>query len=129
MNWLLAAGEPPIFPIPPSGTGISTEVLTVLGAVGAIVVGFLIWALFIRKRPDGVEGWGPSRSKYRAPTEAAQSSGGEEHRRRHRRRRREHRPMNPTLAETGGLPPVRSSDPSSDTDNLDKDGSTATPSN
>ena len=29
------------------------------------------------------------------------------HRRKWRRRRREHRPLNPTLAETGGLPPVR----------------------
>ncbi len=31
-------------------------------------------------------------------------------RRRHRRRRREHRPRNPTLAETGGLPPIRPDD-------------------
>lgn len=34
------------------------------------------------------------------------------HRRRHhhhgkKRRRREHRPINPTLAQTGGLPPIR----------------------
>lgn len=28
-----------------------------------------------------------------------------------RRRRRDHRPRNPTLAETGGLPPVRSDEP------------------
>jgi hypothetical protein len=31
--------------------------------------------------------------------------------RRRRRRRREHRPRNPTLAETGGLPPVRNQPP------------------
>lgn len=30
---------------------------------------------------------------------------------RHRRRRQEHRPRNPTLAETGGLPPLRPEDP------------------
>jgi hypothetical protein len=29
------------------------------------------------------------------------------HRRHHRRRRRERRSLNPTLAQTGGLPPVR----------------------
>jgi hypothetical protein len=29
------------------------------------------------------------------------------HRRKWRRRRRDHRPRNPTLAETGGLPPIR----------------------
>ena len=33
---------------------------------------------------------------------------------RHRRRRREHRPRNPTLAETGGLPPIRADKPPGD---------------
>lgn len=32
-------------------------------------------------------------------------------RRKRRRRRREHRPRNPTLAETGGLPPIRTEAP------------------
>jgi hypothetical protein len=32
-------------------------------------------------------------------------------RRRERRRKREHRPRNPTLAETGGLPPLRAGPP------------------
>jgi hypothetical protein len=36
--------------------------------------------------------------------------GGDRRKRRHRRRR-EHRPRNPTLAETGGLPPVRTGRP------------------
>jgi hypothetical protein len=35
----------------------------------------------------------------------------ERRRRRRRRRRREHRPRNPTLAETGGLPPIRTEAP------------------
>jgi hypothetical protein len=34
------------------------------------------------------------------------------HRRKLRRRRRDHRPRNPTLAETGGLPPIRPDGPS-----------------
>ena len=33
---------------------------------------------------------------------------------RHRRRRREHRSRNPTLAETGGLPPIRGEKPPGD---------------
>jgi hypothetical protein len=33
-------------------------------------------------------------------------------RRKRRRRRRDHRPRNPTLAETGGLPPIRRDGPS-----------------
>ncbi len=35
----------------------------------------------------------------------------EDKRERKRRRRREHRPRNPTLAETGGLPPIRTERP------------------
>lgn len=31
----------------------------------------------------------------------------QKHRRHHRRHRRQRRPLNPTLAQTGGLPPVR----------------------
>lgn len=42
---------------------------------------------------------------------AEANSGGQEHRhhrhRRRRRRRRDHRPRNPTLGETGGLPPAK----------------------
>jgi hypothetical protein len=39
-------------------------------------------------------------------------SRGHKHRRRHRRSR--HRPMNPTLADTGGMPPARSEHTSDD---------------
>lgn len=46
------------------------------------------------------------------PEDAGESGSGEvRHRRRRRRRRREHRPRNPTLAETGGLPPIRTEAP------------------
>lgn len=58
------------------------------------------------------------------PTESAEDSGNtvssedvdaeSQHERRYRKRRhrrREHRPRNPTLAETGGLPPIRTEAP------------------
>src|SRR2546426_8548985 len=43
--------------------------------------------------------------------EAEETHPGRRHRRR-RRRRRDHRPRNPTLAETGGLPPSKPEGPS-----------------
>jgi hypothetical protein len=89
-------------------TKTSPELFWVLVAIGAIVLVIIAWALFFRRRPDEVSGWGPARSHYHEPSAdlGSKSSHGSRRRRR-RRRRREHRPRNPTLAETGGLPPVR----------------------
>lgn len=74
--------------------------------VGALVVlfGLIFWATFVRKsdrrRQRGEILEGPPRERSHS------SEGG----RRRRRRREKGRVRNPTLAETGGLPPVR--DPS-----------------
>ena len=80
------------------------DIAVVLGA--AVIVGLLavFWAAFIRKRDnDGSR-------RYIYPASRAAGKGGadrpisaEKKRRRRRRRRR----RNPTLAETGGLPPIR----------------------
>lgn len=71
-------------------------VLPIIVAIAGVLLGFVFWAVFIRKSP-----------KYRkkgalidAPAE--EGSG----RRRRRRRRRDERSRNPTRAETGGLPPM-----------------------
>jgi len=90
-------------------TSPSRNGLTLLfGTVAVVILLIVGWAIFIRKRPD--EG---SR-RYRYPSrdskskdgnnlkQSAAESGGRK--RRHRKRR----PRNPTLAETGGLPPLRS---------------------
>jgi hypothetical protein len=70
-------------------------------AVGIIAAAALIWAVFIRKR----EGDRPSRYSYprlSGENGVSNDSGSGRKRRRKRKRRR-----NPTLAETGGLPPLR----------------------
>ncbi len=92
------------------------EGLLVFGAIGLVTGLALIWALFIRK---------PKRRRHRhhhshehlstvaESLEVTESPHGEpvaveprEHRKRRRFRHRR-RSRNPTLAETGGLPPVR----------------------
>ena len=75
------------------------------GTSGIIVVMALIWAVFIRKREND----GSSRYTYPHASDGARDSRAKteagSHRRRRRKRRRHRR--NPTLAETGGLPPIR----------------------
>lgn len=45
------------------------------------------------------------------PVAPGEESASRKKRRRHKRRRRDHRKRNPTLSETGGLPPKKEDDP------------------
>jgi hypothetical protein len=81
------------------------EALLVIGislAVGLVL--FLLAYFKFRKKP-GIE-FGPGKSEHEIPFKRSSepSSSG---RRRKRYQRREHRPRNPTLDKTGGLPPPR----------------------
>ena len=92
------------------------ELMLVFGAVGLVVLPVFIWVLYFRKKPHRHSHQHHHHSNN--SDEAALSSmdtesetSSERRYRRKRRRRREHRPRNPTLAETGGLPPLRSEHP------------------
>jgi len=86
-------------------TTVSRGNLTLLfSAFGIVTVLILFWAMFIRKRPD------ESSRRYSYPSTDPNSNQGTEtggNGGRSRRRRKRRRPRNPTLAETGGLPPIR----------------------
>jgi hypothetical protein len=86
-------------------TGASRSGLTLLfGACGAVTLLLLAWAIFIRKRPvERLRRFSYSSdpaSKDNPGASTATSQG-------RRRRRRRRRSRNPSLAETGGLPPIR----------------------
>jgi hypothetical protein len=89
-------------------TGAARSGLTFLfGAFGILTLLILGWAIFIRKRPaESSRRYsypsGDSRTKSR---DNLSQSGAETNGRKRRRRKR--RSRNPTLAETGGLPPIR----------------------
>ena len=87
----------------------------IFAAVIFVSLLILIWAIFIRKpgqrrrirRSHSSEKAAPEASAVTVVPQQKAESETQSSGRRRRRRRREHRPRNPTLAETGGLPPVR----------------------
>ncbi len=113
-HFTLAAAALPVLP---PGSSLESHALEILAVIGGAVLVFLagiVWAVYFRKthhhhhhhhrQPETVEA-------ETAPVEPPLASEFEPRRHRHRRRRREHRRRNPTLAETGGLPPARHQPP------------------
>jgi len=89
--------------------------VVLLGAMTVIAAGIAVWAVFFRdarrrrhRRHHREPASDSATGAASTPAQGTQHSG---ERVRSRRRRRELRPRNPTLAETGGLPPVRSGQP------------------
>lgn len=97
------------------------ELLILLGAMCAVTLPLVRWAVYWRKRPRSHSHHRRHRHRHHrsenqidspALAEDTEPEETDEKRyRRKRRRRREHRPRNPTLAETGGLPPLRTEPP------------------
>ena len=107
-----------VLPDPWHWMGLSLkELLTLLAAVALVTVVLVIWAVYFRKSPrrhSHLHWHHHSHGSNSSPglqNESDSDASAEKRHRRKRRRRREHRPRNPTLAETGGLPPVRSEHP------------------
>ena len=94
---------------PPAMADKSTMI--VLAAAILIAAVAFFWAFFLRKRPKH------SRGTIGADRRSGSSHGfGSSGRRRRRKRRDSHPenlPRNPTLSETGGLPPPRPEEPGS----------------
>ncbi len=85
------------------------EMLIGFGAV-AVMTLFLVGLLLMQTR-EGRHHHHHHHSHDHDEAAASAAQNGDESgqtRRKWRRRRRSHRPRNPTLAETGGLPPLRS---------------------
>jgi len=99
--------------------GLSVKELAILlGAVTTVTLLLVIWAVYFRKKPRRHHHHHHDHDSSSEEVEPAKysdagSAEGESGRRyrRKRRRRRDHRPRNPTLAETGGLPPLRTDRP------------------
>jgi hypothetical protein len=83
---------------------VASDLVVILGLAGLIFVLFIAYLVFIRGSKSEIQA--PRRSHNDEITPSDESNGG--HRRKRKRvRRRDHRQRNPTLSQTGGLPPPR----------------------
>lgn len=80
-----------------------------LGAILAIAAIVILWVVFSGKSRRHAARREERRQRRRAFRRAA-AEAEERSEKSSGRRRRHHRPRNPTLAETGGLPPIRGDD-------------------
>lgn len=72
-----------------------------MGIIFLVIVAIFVWAAFIRKPSRRHHSHRPRDPRPHSNTEFLKA------RKRRKRRRKDKLPMNPTLAQTRGLPPVR----------------------
>jgi len=106
-------------PVGRSTGGIALDVLKVLGAVLLVTLVLFLWARYLRRptrqRAEHYKYPEPEPANPQDPTPEEKTEHHSHHRRRYRKRKHEHRGRNPTLAEIGGLPPVRGAEPTDQT--------------
>ena len=93
------------------------DMLIVLGVIILVTLAALFWALMFHQRKSSHRRRRQHHHHHHKSGPADEPSkavsGFKQLLDRHRRHRRERRALNPTLAETGGLPPVREEEPPS----------------
>ena len=100
-----AIDQLPVQPAPRTLLGMRmSDMVLLIGIAILLGVALLIWAVFIRGPKQEREQHNYESRKYVEERE----DGTIRKRKKHRRRRRDHRQRNPTLAEVGGLPPLKS---------------------
>jgi hypothetical protein len=90
------------------GLSSVTQMTIIFAAVGVVIVLSFLFVFIFRKRLLRKR----KRRHHHHSSAPAAAEEAQPKRRRWRRPRREHRPLNPTLAQTHGLPPVRDPDQS-----------------
>lgn len=85
---------------------LASDMILMIGLAALLFGGLISWVVFVRgarKHPS------ENRTLPKASTPAVTitDDGRERHRKKRRSRRRDHRQRNPTLSQTGGLPPPR----------------------
>ena len=111
--WILAQSDPyrttgSSLPTPDAGRKDIPwfDDMAVVAGIGVVLMAILaVWAKFFRssasKRSNHKDAF---RTVPDATTLSDRNSANERRRKKRRRRKRDHRPRNPTLSETGGLP-------------------------
>jgi hypothetical protein len=82
---------------------VASDLILIIGLAALIFGGIISWIVFVR----GPRTHPNERRKSVTPQVTVTDDGRERRRKKKRSRRREHRQVNPTLSQTGGLPPAR----------------------
>ena len=87
----------------PGPSGMAFREIALIASIGiGIAIVFIVWAKYFRKTEEA-----PQHHWLAEDEEEEGDSDKKGHRKKKKRMRRDHRPRNPTLSETGGLPPLR----------------------
>ena len=109
--WPLLAEVTPNLPVPGTMDGASRAsiggVVPVIACLLVLVSLLLVWAVFFRKSQGRRERGRLLDGRPALPSPRSDSGSKSNPR---RRRREKQRPRNPTLSETGGLPPIGAGD-------------------
>jgi len=100
-------------PVTPSASGFLGDLLLVLG-LGAVLAASLFLIVYLARKDRKGRNDSGSRLIYRASKSNGQVravDAGENRSKRKRRRKEDFAQRNPTLGETGGLPPLRTEEP------------------
>jgi hypothetical protein len=84
---------------------VASDLILIIGLAALIFGAIITWVVFVR----GPKKHPAERRDFKPPAATVKmtADGRERRRKKKRERRREHRQVNPTLAQTGGLPPPR----------------------
>jgi len=85
---------------------VAVDMILVIGLAALLFGGLISWIVFVRG-PKKHPSENRDLPKAHTPAVTITDDGLERHRKKKRSRRREHRQRNPTLSQTGGLPPPR----------------------
>lgn len=108
MAFILAAQAPDALPDLTVKRQMPSDMTMLLLAIGVVIAVIVFWVIFVRgpkKHPDEADR--KPLGITAKPAVTVTEDGRERHRKKKRVRRRDHRDRNPTLAQTGGLPPPR----------------------
>jgi hypothetical protein len=89
---------------------VASDLILIIGLAALLFAAVITWIVFVRgprKHPSERR-----EQKAAPPAVTLTDDGRERHRKKKRVRRREHRQRNPTLSQTGGLPPSRDAEQS-----------------
>jgi hypothetical protein len=94
----------PVQPAPRNLLGMRVgDIMLMIGVAFLVGLALLIWAVYIRKPKSETS----ERVYNSRPYAEEREDGTIRKRKKRRRQRRDHRTRNPTLAEVGGLPPLK----------------------